>query len=71
MMAVGPSIEDAQELCDLEDFAGRIQVAASNSSASITLSGDTYAMKEAHFIFEDETKFARPLKWTLHTTHIT
>jgi hybrid polyketide synthase/nonribosomal peptide synthetase ACE1 len=62
MMAVGTSMDDAQELCDLEDFEGRIQVAASNSSASITLSGDMDAIKEAHFIFEDERKFARPLE---------
>jgi hybrid polyketide synthase/nonribosomal peptide synthetase ACE1 len=62
MLAVGTSMEDAQELCDLEDFAGRLQVAASNSSASVTLSGDADAVKEAEFVLGDEKKFARALK---------
>ena len=62
MLAVGTSMEDAQELCELEDFVGRLQVAASNSSASVTLSGDVEAVKEAEFIFGDEKKFVRALK---------
>ncbi len=62
MLAVGTSMEDAQELCDLEPFVGCLQVAASNSSASVTLSGDVDAVKQAEFIFKDEKKFARALK---------
>lgn len=62
MLAVGTSMEDAEELCNLDDFAGRIQIAASNSSASVTLSGDAHAIKEAQFILEDEMKFARALR---------
>ncbi|KAF2819712.1 hypothetical protein CC86DRAFT_429870 [Ophiobolus disseminans] len=62
MLAVATSMEDARELCDLEHFEGRLQVAASNSSASVTLSGDVDAVKEAEFIFGDEKKFARALK---------
>jgi hybrid polyketide synthase/nonribosomal peptide synthetase ACE1 len=62
MMAVGTSLTDAQELCDMPSLEGRICVAASNSSASVTLSGDTDAINEAKDIFEDEKKFARLLK---------
>lgn len=62
MMAVGTSIDDAKELCDMPSLEGRICVAASNSSASVTLSGDADAIEEAREIFEDEKKFARLLK---------
>lgn len=62
MMVVGTSIEDARELCDMPTLEGRICVAASNSSASITLSGDLDAIEEAKEVFEDEKKFARLLK---------
>lgn len=61
MMAVGTSLEDARNFCDLEDFQGRLVVAASNSSASITLSGDEDAVDLAIEIFKDEQKFARKL----------
>jgi len=46
-MAVGTTFEDATEFCQLEEFEGRIQVAAQNSSTSITLSGDEDAILEA------------------------
>lgn len=62
MMAVGTSFEDALEFCELQVFEDRLQVAARNSSASITLSGDEDAIAEAVGIFKDEGKFARQLK---------
>lgn len=62
MMAVGTSLEDAEELCNMPTLEGRICVAANNSSASVTLSGDADAIQEAKTIFEDEKKFARLLK---------
>lgn len=62
MMAVGTSFEDAQELCDMPSLEGRICVAASNSSASVTISGDADAIDEVKDIFEDENKFTRLLK---------
>lgn len=61
MLAVGTSLEDAKELCELEDFEGRICVAASNSPSSVTLSGDLDAINEAKAIFDEEKKFARVL----------
>lgn len=72
MMAVGTSYEDAQEFCELDDFVGRIQVAARNSSASITLSGDEDVIEEAVAIFQDEGKFARRLRvdTAYHSTHM-
>ncbi|EHK20225.1 putative PKS-NRPS protein [Trichoderma virens Gv29-8] len=62
MMAVGTSLEDAREFCELDDFVGRLRVAASNSSSSVTISGDSDAIEEAGLIFEDENKFHRALQ---------
>ncbi|OLN97460.1 Lovastatin nonaketide synthase 1 [Colletotrichum chlorophyti] len=62
MLAAGMSWDDAQELCELEAFEGRVCIAACNSPDSITLSGDTDALQEVQAILEDESKFARLLK---------
>lgn len=62
MLAVGTTLEDARELCNDEYFAGRINVAASNSPSSVTLSGDKDAIIEIAEIFEDENKFVRHLR---------
>jgi hybrid polyketide synthase/nonribosomal peptide synthetase ACE1 len=72
MMAVGTTFADAAEFCELEAFEGRIQVAAINSSSSITLSGDEDAVVEACEIFKDEGKFARQLKvdTAYHSSHV-
>ncbi|MCJ1477282.1 hypothetical protein MMC13_005953 [Lambiella insularis] len=61
MLAVGTSFEDAQELCTLPFFQGRMVVAASNSSTSVTLSGDSDAIRHAKIVLEDEKKFVRLL----------
>ncbi|OBT71831.1 Hybrid PKS-NRPS [Pseudogymnoascus sp. 05NY08] len=62
MMAVGTTFEDAQELCALETFEGRLKVAASNGPDSVTLSGDKDAILEAQEILNDESSFNRLLK---------
>ena len=62
MLAVGTSLEDAQDLCDMEELQGRVVVAASNSPSSVTLSGDEDAIAEVEAILEDERKFRRLLK---------
>ena len=62
MLAVGTSLEDAQELLNLQAFKGRLAIAAHNSSASVTLSGDADAIVHAKKLFEEEKKFARLLK---------
>lgn len=62
MLAVGTTLEDAEELCCLDDFEGRICVAASNSSTSVTISGDADAIEEAKEVLIGEGKFARQLK---------
>ncbi|KAI1463640.1 putative hybrid NRPS/PKS enzyme [Daldinia caldariorum] len=62
MMAVGTSFEDLTELCELPAFEGRVCVAASNSSASVTLSGDADAVDEVKEVLDAEKKFARLLK---------
>lgn len=62
MMAVGTSIKDATELCNLEEFQGCLCVAAHNSADSITLSGNVGAIEAAKRVFDEENKFARVLK---------
>jgi hybrid polyketide synthase/nonribosomal peptide synthetase ACE1 len=62
MLAVGTSFEDGKEMCELEDFEGRVNVAACNSPSSITISGDSDAIAEVQLVFEEEGKFVRPLK---------
>ena len=62
MIAVATSSEDAQELCEMDEFRGRITIAAVNSAASVTLSGDEDAIAEAKIIFTDENKKATILK---------
>lgn len=72
MMAVGTTYEDALELCELDDYIGRIQVAACNSSNSVTVSGDEDAVDDAEAIFKDEEKFARKLRvdTAYHSRHM-
>ncbi|KAJ5740973.1 hypothetical protein N7493_000845 [Penicillium malachiteum] len=62
MLAVGTSWEDAQELLSLKTFKGRLALAAHNSPASVTLSGDADAVTQAKKVFDEEKKFARVLK---------
>ncbi|GAB1314574.1 hypothetical protein MFIFM68171_04784 [Madurella fahalii] len=62
MLAVGTSLEDAQELVELQAFKGRLAIAAHNSSASVTLSGDADAVVHAKKVFDEKKIFARLLK---------
>jgi hybrid polyketide synthase/nonribosomal peptide synthetase ACE1 len=62
MLAVGTSLEDAQDLVNLRAFKGRLAVAAHNSSASVTMSGDADALIHAKKVFDEEKKFTRMLK---------
>ena len=62
MLAVGTSMEDALQLCEDEDFAGRISLAAVNSSSSVTIFGDEDAIEELAVIMDEEKKFHRRLK---------
>ena len=62
MMATSTTFEDAEELCQVDDFEGRLCVAASNSSNSVTISGDADAIEEAKEVLTAEGKFARQLK---------
>lgn len=62
MMAAGMTMDQAQELCTLDVFAGRMCVAAVNAPDSVTLSGDIEAIEQAQAVLEDESKFARRLR---------
>lgn len=72
MIAVGCSVEEAHEFCSQEQFAGRLQVAAVNSSSSVTLSGDEDAVDEAIQTFVAKSTFARKLKvdTAYHSVHM-
>lgn len=72
MLAVGTSMEDALQLCEDEEFAGRINLAASNSSSSVTISGDEDAIEELEFVLQDEKKFHRRLRVDMayHSQHM-
>lgn len=62
MLAVGTSAEDAEHLLGFEEFKGRACIAAINSQASVTISGDSDAIHELKIVFKDEKKFTRILK---------
>ncbi|RYP16090.1 hypothetical protein DL766_009227 [Monosporascus sp. MC13-8B] len=62
MLAVGTSADDIDELLQEPEFEGRACIAAVNSSASVTLSGDADAIKELSVVLKDEKKFTRLLK---------
>lgn len=72
MLAVGTSMEDAMQLCEEAEFAGRITVAAVNSPSSVTISGDEDAIEELQVILDDEKKFNRRLRVDLayHSNHM-
>ncbi|GLB22936.1 putative Hybrid PKS-NRPS biosynthetic cluster [Aspergillus tubingensis] len=62
MLAAGTTLEDALELVELPAFEGRVSVAAYNSDASVTLSGDLDAIEEVKEVLDDERVFNRQLK---------
>ncbi|KAJ3952088.1 hypothetical protein N0V92_011480, partial [Colletotrichum tropicale] len=62
MLAAEITHEDAEELCNLEDFEGRICVAAYNAPTSVTISGDADALQHVEAILKDEGKFTRFLR---------
>ena len=62
MMAVGISFNNALSVCASPEFAGRMNVAASNSPLSVTFTGDVDAIMEAKEHFDREKTFARLLR---------
>lgn len=62
MLAVGTTLEEAEETCELERFYGKIQVAAHNSPSSIILSGDEEAIDDALGFFGNRQTFVQKLK---------
>lgn len=63
MLAAELSLNDAEALCQESRFRGRLNVAASNSPTSVTLSGDLDAVEDAMNVLNDERSvFVRRLK---------
>ncbi|KAM6478067.1 putative PKS-NRPS protein [Trichoderma sp. SZMC 28011] len=71
MMAVGLSYDEASDFVE-QNFPGRIDVAASNAPASVTLSGDKDAIEEAQAAFQQQGTFARLLlvDTAYHSSHM-
>lgn len=55
-------MEDVEELCNDDVYAGRLSIAACNSLSIVTLSGDSDAIDEMCEVLEDEGKFYRSLR---------
>ena len=72
MMAVAMSLEEANALCHGEEFRGRVNVAAANSSSSITLSGDADAVVKLADQLKQQSIFSRLLKvdTAYHSLHM-
>ena len=62
MVAIGASYDEAQDICELEHFCGKICVAACNSAASVTLSGDVTVVEAVKDMLHAQNKFARLLR---------
>ncbi|TLD23971.1 hypothetical protein PspLS_06415 [Pyricularia sp. CBS 133598] len=62
MMAAGISYAEALGLVSLEQFQGRVAVAAHNSQTSVTFSGDEDAILEVKEVLTSDGKFARLLR---------
>ena len=62
MIACGTDMQDAIDLCSLPKLKGRASLAASNSSSSVTISGDVDAIDLIEIVMQDEGRFARELK---------
>lgn len=62
MLAAGLDVDSAIDLCEQPTLKGRLCVAASNSPAGVTLSGDKDAVEEAKSILDAKKTFARQLK---------
>lgn len=61
MLACGLSKLEADNFCSEAEYAEEICVAASNSPALVTLSGDVYAVTEAFHDLKSRGKFAKQL----------
>ena len=72
MLAAGLSLEEARKFCNRPGFKGHIVVAASNSPASVTLSGDLDVILAAKRALDSDGKFARALKvdTAYHSPHM-
>ncbi|KAJ4982700.1 beta-ketoacyl synthase domain-containing protein [Stagonosporopsis vannaccii] len=73
MMAVSASYEEAQAICSSDRFRGKLCVGASNSTASVTLSGDVLAVHDVKDMFHAQNRFARLLRVdnAYHSHHMT
>lgn len=72
MLAVGSSMARMTEVCASARFLGRVSVAASNSSSSVTISGDEDAIAELKDLLDTENTFNRRLKVdkAYHSAHM-
>ncbi|KAF7587612.1 hypothetical protein BBP40_006993 [Aspergillus hancockii] len=72
MMAASLSYEEAQELVRSNALSGRVQLAAVNSSSSVTLSGDEEGIDLAISMLQEKQTFTRKLRVdkAYHSAHM-
>lgn len=61
-MAVGMGIDEALDFCSQDELHSKVFIAASNASASVTLSGDLTGIKAGKAMLDREKKFCRLLR---------
>ena len=72
MIAAGTDKQDAIDLCNLSKLRGRTKLAASNSSAGVTISGEADAIDLVDMVMQDESRYPRKLKveTAYHSRHM-
>ncbi|KAI0019847.1 hypothetical protein F4780DRAFT_745161 [Xylariomycetidae sp. FL0641] len=72
MMAVGMSESEAVAFCSEPPYNGAINVAASNSPSSVTLSGDISTISQAEEVLKAQGRFVRTLRvdTAYHSPHM-
>lgn len=62
MIALGLPMQEARKVCSMPQFDGRVSVAACNGPSSVTVAGDTDAVKDLKSYFGSREVFARQLQ---------
>ncbi|OQE38670.1 hypothetical protein PENCOP_c008G08238 [Penicillium coprophilum] len=72
MMAVNLTWQQAQTICALESYSGRVSVAAANSPSSVTLSGNAECLRELEWLLKSLGLTPRMLRvdTAYHSTHM-
>ncbi|KAJ5155042.1 uncharacterized protein N7500_010481 [Penicillium coprophilum] len=72
MMAVNLTWQQAQTICALETYSGRVSIAAANSPSGVTLSGDAECLRELEWLLKSLSLTPRMLRvdTAYHSPHM-